>query len=313
VRREPPWPPYLAEFPQVMRPNARWWKPPLGLVLGFVLLVVIGIPILTVAAVVVYAQNGEFDQNQLEPSHALGLLANNLLLAALIPVALLVVLAVHRLRPRFLCSVEGWLRWRLLAGLLLAALVVTGVFIGAQLLLAPPDTKDAGSTAHVAGLLAVVLLTTPLQAAGEEFFFRGYLVQAVGSWFSRPRASAVVGGLVSSTLFALAHGTQGPALFADRFAFGAVAAWLVWRTGGLEAGIALHVLNNLVSLVLAVVTGGVADALAPGDISIGSALVDVAMMVVYALVVSRWLAGRGSRRVGEVHGRPEPDGALAAQ
>ena len=80
----------------------------------------------------------------------------------------------------------------------------------------------------------IVVLTTPLQAAGEEYGFRGYLLQAFGSLFATAR---VDGGrvLVSATLFALAHGVQNFPLFFDRFMFGLIAGWLVIRTGGLEA------------------------------------------------------------------------------
>ncbi len=34
----------------------------------------------------------------------------------------------------------------------------------------------------------MILLTTPLQAAAEEIWFRGYLSQAVSSWVARPAA-----------------------------------------------------------------------------------------------------------------------------
>ena len=74
----------------------------------------------------------------------------------------------------------------------------------------------------------------------------------------RDRPSA---GAVSATLFALAHGTQDAWLFGDRLAFGLVASWLAWRTGGLEAPIALHVANNLVSLAFTAATGSLEDSL----------------------------------------------------
>ena len=91
----------------------------------------------------------------------------------------------------------------------------------------------------------MILLLTPLQAAGEEYCFRGYLTQAFGGPASGRRASAV---LVPALLFGLAHGIgQSPPVFFDRFAFGLVAGILVIRTGGLEAGIAMHVLNNLLA------------------------------------------------------------------
>jgi hypothetical protein len=53
--------------------------------------------------------------------------------------------------------------------------------------------------------------------------------------------------LATSTLFAVAHGVQNFPLFFDRFMFGFIAGWLVIRTGGLEAGIAMHILNNFLA------------------------------------------------------------------
>ena len=37
-------------------------------------------------------------------------------------------------------------------------------------------------------LLLVVVLTTPLQSAAEEYLFRGYLSQAVAAWVRHPAA-----------------------------------------------------------------------------------------------------------------------------
>ena len=68
-------------------------------------------------------------------------------------------------------------------------------------------------------MIAVTLLTSTFQAAGEEYFFRGYLLQAVGALVR----SSVVAVLVTTVLFTMAHGIwpwESPALFLDRFAFG---------------------------------------------------------------------------------------------
>ena len=64
---------------------------------------------------------------------------------------------------------------------------------------------------------------------------------------------------MSSLVFALLHGTQNLPLFADRLAFGLLAALLVWRTGGLEAGIAAHVINNVFAYLIAGLTTSVAE------------------------------------------------------
>ncbi len=189
-------------------------------------------------------------------------LVQNLLLAVGIPLAGLAVWAGHQWRPRYVSSVAGGLRWRwLLVASAVSVVVVGGLTGGAAAL----DPAPLAPEQQAVLLLLVVLLTTPLQAAGEEYLFRGWLSQAVGSWFARPVVGALVAGAVSATLFAVAHGSQGPWLFADRFAFGVVASILVWRTGGLEAAIAVHAANNLASLVLAVLTGGLTAAFSTTD------------------------------------------------
>ena len=88
----------------------------------------------------------------------------------------------------------------------------------------------------------------------EEVFFRGYLLQALGSLVAQPWFGVVV----SAVVFALLHGTQNLPLFVDRLAFGLLAGVLVWRTGGLEAGIAAHVVNNVFAYVIAGLTTSIA-------------------------------------------------------
>ena len=64
-------------------------------------------------------------------------------------------------------------------------------------------------------------------------------------------------------LFALAHGAQDPPVFVDRLAFGLVAGILVIATGGLEAGIAMHVLNNFLAYGFALAFSDMTSALNP--------------------------------------------------
>jgi membrane protease YdiL (CAAX protease family) len=220
------------------RRGGGWWRPLLGL-LGLGFGVVFGGVVITLLAVIVVTATGasgdSVTEDALDPDTVLGLLANNLILASIIPAAALTVLVVHQERPGWLASVTGRVRWGLLARLAPLALVVVLVFFGLGLLV-PGTAETDGSTpttATLVGLLAVILLTTPLQAAAEETGFRGYITQAVSSWFARPVVGILVGGAVSAVCFALAHGVQDPWLFADRLCFGVVASWLAWRTGRL--------------------------------------------------------------------------------
>jgi membrane protease YdiL (CAAX protease family) len=157
------------------------------------------------------------------------------------------------------------LRWRWFAvclGLALVSLIAT--LVVSALLPSSPGDPQVGAhvnsfTSTTRGFLLVVLFLTPLQAAGEEYAFRGYLTQAFGGVF-RNRVAAVVGPAV---LFALAHGAQSAPVFFDRFAFGLVAGVLVISTGGLEAGIAMHVLNNWLAFGLALAFGDMGSTLNP--------------------------------------------------
>ncbi len=156
----------------------------------------------------------------------------------------------------------------------------------------PGESGDVGSTANAftsttRDYLLVIAFLTPFQAAGEEYFFRGYLTQAFGGLFHRVWVAVVV----PAFLFGLAHGLgQSAPVFFDRFAFGLVAGALVVLTGGLEAGIAMHVLNNWLAFGLALAYGDMASTLNPSGGSWWSIPVTLTQSLVYlglAVLVSR--------------------------
>jgi membrane protease YdiL (CAAX protease family) len=188
-------------------------------------------------------------------------------------------------RPRWIASVTGGVRWGWL-GICAAVCAVLVVLPSLVLTLATEDLSTWTPERNWPALAAVVILTTPLQAAGEEYLFRGWLPQAIGSLIRVPWVGALAGGLIATTLFALAHGQQDPWLFADRFTFGAVACWLAWRTGGLEAGIALHAVNNLTVFGFTLAEGALADSLTVTEASPGAVVLDVVTLVVTALIIA---------------------------
>jgi membrane protease YdiL (CAAX protease family) len=288
-----------------------WWRPVVGiLLLGIGGFVVVPILLLPVLAVGVLIEGGPFQQSF---SDALGLkvvtpsamLYLNLSLAALVLVAMAIERWLHRLRPRWLISVLPGVRWKFFfvcIGLAVVALVAQLV-VGSLL---PHDANDlTGHPAKITGTLVatgiVVLLTTPLQAMGEEFAFRGYLTQAFGSLF-RSRVVAVV---VPSMLFAFAHGLQNFPLFFDRFAFGLLAGFLVIKVGGLEAGIALHILNNLLAFGVAIAFGDIGQSLTVSHVSWWQVPLTVTQNGVYLLLVMYVAKRMGLRTMTAPPGRTE--------
>jgi uncharacterized protein len=203
-----------------------------------------------------------------DPISPAGLGFLNLTLAGWIVVAILCTLVVHQVRPGFLISVAGRIRWRwTLISVGCAAVAMLATWAVDAVVPATTSAPSHGAqhwTGQMTAFALVVLLTTPLQAIGEEFLFRGYLTQAVGSLVPAGQVllSRIVPVVVPALLFAAAHGSQGLPVFLDRLLFGLLAGVLVIVTGGLEAGIVMHVINNLVAFGIAIVMGDVSGTLA---------------------------------------------------
>ena len=101
--------------------------------------------------------------------------------------------------------------------------------------------------------------------------------------------------LIPAVLFALAHGAQDAPVFVDRLAFGIVAGILVIATGGLEAGIAMHVLNNFLAYGFALAFSDMTTALNPTGGSWWTLPTTLTQSLVY-LALAIWAARRmGSR------------------
>lgn len=272
------------------------WRPVLGL-LALAAGMVLVLPLLMlVPFVLYYVAAGQavgssvtrlVDLTQPTPA---GLAYLNLALAGLIPLTWLLVRFLHGLRPRWVSSVFPRLRWRFLficVGLSFLALIAT---VAVSALLPQQAATSVGGglnefTPTLRSFLLVVLFLTPLQAAAEEYAFRGYLLQAFGGLFRSPYLA--VGA--SSLLFALAHGAQDAPIFIDRFAFGLVAGTLVIVTGGLEAGIAMHVLNNWLAFGVSLAYGDMSSALNPTGGTWWSIPVTLTQSLTY-LALAWWVA-----------------------
>ena len=92
----------------------------------------------------------------------------------------------------------------------------------------------------------------------------------------------MVAAVVTAALFSLAHLPGDLPTFLDRFAFGLAASAVVWLTGGLEAAIVLHGVNNVLVFVLAGALGdGVATESVPGGVGLLYLLVSVPSVAAY--------------------------------
>lgn len=230
-----------------------WWQPIVALLItgvGWLILTAILFGAATAIDIATgRTQASEFDPNELTP---LGFIGNNLGLAALIGLALFVSFVIFKQRPGYIISVLGRMRWRWLARCFLLLTPLWLIYMGAMTWweIRTKGTLDLSVNSDTWLMLAGILLTTPLQAAGEEFGFRGVVNRSAASFFANPKVGFGVGALISSLLFMSVHAATDPWLNVYYFVFGLVACLVTWRTGGLEAAIAMHAVNNLVSLAL---------------------------------------------------------------
>ncbi|MBM0126663.1 CPBP family intramembrane glutamic endopeptidase [Pimelobacter simplex] len=274
------------EFHRVARcaPGHHWWRPLVVLALAMLLFLAGTLLVIVPLAVVAVTVPGQEDAierafGSAEMSDPMSACVMLLTIAVMLPAALLAVRLAGGRSAGTLSSVTGRLRRRLLVRCLRLALllVVPVLLLFVTVEGAWPDLRLDERTVP---LLALALLVVPLQAAAEEYAFRGLLMQTVGAWLRHP-AYAVV---LPVPLFTLGHEYDVLGLV-DVTAFALVAGWLAWRTGGLEAAIGLHVANNGALVAFGAV--GLVD-LDATDGTVTGLACTLAVTATYAWLVRGW-------------------------
>lgn len=195
------------------------------------------------------------------------------------------------LRPRpvgLIWSVTGRIRWKwLLVTMGLATAVFVVIYGAATLLQMALTSGDPAADVVLAErhplwwlTLVFAFLVVPIQCTAEEVVFRGYLAQSIGRWLKNP-AWAI---LLPAPLFMLGHMYDVWGQLSVLW-MAVITGFLTWRTGGLEAAISLHVVNNMVATLLAVawpVQPATAEDASVGVFGFGVIFV---IETVYALIV----------------------------
>lgn len=294
-------------------PGLAWWRPLVGLLVA-VAITVVGLIVSVMVWIVLDLSLGidpftdDLMAGQLGDATPGLFLSNNVILAALIPAVMIAGLIVGQ-KIGYLHSVQGRMRWGWMGTCLLIAVVPLGLVIGGTYLFSWSEL-GLQQRPETWMLLVGILLTTPLQAAGEEYAMRGLLPRVFGAWISHRGVSLVVGVLVSSVIFMLVHGAADPWLNLLYFSIAVIFSYLTWRTGGLEAAIALHIVNNLLSLLPVPWMGleGIFDRSA--GVAGPEVLFNLAAMIAAAAVIDRMARRRGLPRE-TAPGTPQP--AIPAQ
>ncbi|MCL1906558.1 MAG: lysostaphin resistance A-like protein [Propionibacteriaceae bacterium] len=227
-------------------PARRWWW-------ALIALVAYGVAFVVVMVIVVLVwvrldQNAFEDPDTTSPSDFLG---NNLYNATDIALCTLIAFVFFRQGFGWLCSVVGRMRWRWLLLALGIAMVGYGVvalgeiaFLGVEHF----GADDMEWKPYTWFVIATIVLTTPLQCAGEEFQARALLPKLIAAIVPIRHLGLLLSAILPAILFTVMHNAQDFWLNLDYVCFALMAWWLAYRTGGIEASIALHLANNLWAL-----------------------------------------------------------------
>lgn len=299
-------PPPPREYQQLMRgPRHAWWRSLLAIVLAavFALLVLL----LTMGVVALAAPAGMLEGAFADETMSVeGFALTNLFLASMIPAALLASRIAHGTGAGFVSSVLGRLRWAwMLRCAAIAVLPIAAVVLVSLLLDWPQEPRPE----QWAVFALLILVGTPLQAAGEEYLVRGVVFQGIGALFRRPEFALVAATLFSSLLFAVLHASADPWILIDMTIFALACCVLIWQTGGLEAAIALHAVNNMVSMLASLAVGGWNEGFV-GPESVGYPLDPLLTLLADGVIV--WFILKQARRLGIRRTGSPPEKAVPA-
>ncbi|GAA4597276.1 CPBP family intramembrane metalloprotease [Planotetraspora phitsanulokensis] len=269
----------------------RWWRPVAGTlaIVAAFLVVSIGLGLaaglLSIVAGLPMAMDGS--RIFVDPVADLGFQLG--VIALSIPLVLGAAWAIQRRPPGTLSSVAFRLRWAWLGQCLLIAVVAVVLAQSAEagtLLLSgeSPGFSWVGWDRFLPPLI-VILLLVPFQAAAEEYAFRGWVIQAFGAYLKSPWPGVLLG----AAAFASLHGYTDWGI-AYVFGFGVLMGWLAILTGGLEAPIALHVMNNVGAFGITAAAGDIGSALHQGALpwqSITGTVVQFAVFGFAVVIIAR--------------------------
>lgn len=292
-------------------PRYRWWRPLLAIVIaGFyyltlaVMFTVVVLLISTLLSGDPLTEEAMFALVLPDTQQPLSILLTFGSVALMLPAVILAMLSVGLTSVGRVWSVALRIRWRWIGHTILPAIICLvfsiALTIGLNLLV----QEFAGNTDEPSGdvvsvnltlamiSLAIAVVVVPLQATAEEVVFRGMFMQSLGAWLGGVgRRGGWLRGpwlpiIVPAVVFGFAHlyDVWG---WGEVVTLALVAGWLTWRTGGLEAAISLHVLNNLI--VTALLAVGVMGETGQTESSGGplSLLASIVGLVLYAWWVDR--------------------------
>jgi uncharacterized protein len=235
-----PLPPEVIE--QEARLNVPWWAPFLAMIAAFAGVLVLGL----IAGIAIGIGGGDVEESLEAPGLTIGLTIGQdlmLIVAAWFTAQLLSgrtpSLAAFGVRPTAIGPAVGW-TFALYATFWFAAIVIFLIFGSPEEQDIVTELKDEDTFAVLAGFAVLTCVVAPLT---EEFFFRGFMFQAL-----RERIPVAPAAVIGGAAFGIVHLPGGVLLSVLVLTtLGIVLCLVLWKTGSLLPCIALHAFHNSIS------------------------------------------------------------------
>ncbi len=290
-------------------PGNRWYKPLLVAVLAAVFYL-IAIVVLFVGFFLwaLFALGADSDFNAwsdqlIDMNTTTGILFGLISVILMWPTAELATLCIYRRLFSSMFSLRGGMRWGRLGLYLLVGAAVWVVCAIVMVIFSDGAMGNLTSgivwNSQVLAMLIAIILLVPVQATAEEIVFRGLAMNIIGSWLRHP-AWAV---LIPVPMFVAGHLYDLPGLI-DVGIFAVIVGTLTIITGGLEAGIAFHIVNNVFAFGLGVLAGADLNATSAPTMEV---VMSIAAPIIFGTVVvldHRRRCGSSFRRGGPTDREP---------
>lgn len=209
-------------------------------------------------------------------------------LALMLPFVWLGLRLVEGVSIGALSSVTGYLRWnRIWGGLGLAIVALSPSIILSTVEAARMGGPTPEAISRLPLLLPIIFVLVPLQCAAEEYVFRGFFLRTLMGW----GLNSIIAIIIATIFFTLGH-VYGWMGMVDVAVFGLAMGWLTVRTKGLEASIALHVVNNMSGMLFAAL--GLANPLDDSEMPLWTLFFSIGLTIVYTVVADRLWAERST-------------------
>ncbi|WP_025778902.1 CPBP family intramembrane glutamic endopeptidase [Brevibacterium sp. VCM10] len=268
-------------------PDNRWFKPILVALLTLVFYL-IAIVVLFVGffiwALFALGADGDFNtwsDQLIDMNTTAGVLFGLVSVILMWPAAELATLCIYRRWFSLMISLRGGMRWGRLSLYLLVGAAVWVVCAIVMVIFSDGAMGNLTSgivwNSHVLAMLIAIILLVPFQATAEEIVFRGLAMNIIGSWLRHP-AWAV---FIPVPIFVVGHVYDLPGLI-DVGIFAVIVGTLTIITGGLEAAIAFHIVNNVFAFGLGVLAGADLNATSAPTVEV---VMSIAAPIVFGIIV----------------------------